>query len=258
MEKVDVVIPTYQEKERLLSAVKSVENQDFPVNKIFVVDDGSDQETVAFLESNLAKNPSITLIKLEHSGLPGLCRRVGVENSNADWIAFLDADDEWIPSKTSMQLQHAREASAALICSNAWSVEGNKVSKFFSNPAIFLRPITPRLASRNLIINSSVMVRRQALAQIGIYCDSMDVRGVEDYATWLRVSTIGKIVGLGEPLLYYRVSPDGLSKNSNGTQLTALTNFLRWSKDLPEKTFVVHLRRFHARLVSSLLKLSQD
>ena len=229
METLDVVIPTFQERERLLVAVDSAEGQDFPINKIFVVDDGSDDETIKFLESHLENRPSVVLVKLHHTGLPGVARRVAILQSNADWIAFLDADDSWLRHKTSLQMRHAQKEAATLVCSNAWSVAETEVRKYFSEGARLKRDLNSLLAFDNPIINSSVIVRRQALEQVGFYCDSEEVRGVEDYATWLRISTVGKIVGLDDPLVNYTVSPTGLSKNSSGTRQSALVDFLGWA-----------------------------
>jgi hypothetical protein len=90
------------------------------------------------------------------------------------------------------------------------------------------------LSSRGLIIsnhlvNSSVLVKREVLRSIGNFVESPKVLGVEDYATWLRISVDGKLFGLDEPLVHYTVSDSSLSRRANGrTRLDALEDFLGW------------------------------
>lgn len=175
----------------------------------------------------------VTLIFNDHTGLPGIGREEGVRLSSADWIAFLDADDFWVPTKIEKQLDFANETSSRFICSNATKIkDGALLGSYF--PASSVPPsITFRDMIRdNKVITSSVLIDRELLMEVGVFSNSHNVRAVEDYATWLRCSTIAKIDYLDFPLVIYEVSQNGLSaRAASDASLFAISDFIIWSRE---------------------------
>ncbi len=226
---VDVVIPTFNETLKLVRAIDSVKSQTIKVGRIFVVDDGSKVEVKDFLLQTYKSDNLVELVLKEHSGLPGVSRKLGIELSSADWIAFLDADDYWTNNKLQAQFDLVQKNKSSFVFSNAIMFDGDNQSPHFED-SLFPTSIGLRsLLRSNSVINSSVLVRRQLLEYIGRYPDSAEVRGVEDYATWLRISTLTKMEGLAEPLVFYEVSPVSLSRvEKKVTRINAQADFTDW------------------------------
>jgi teichuronic acid biosynthesis glycosyltransferase TuaG len=227
---VDVVMPTFEDPHRTLKAVDSALFQSKPVSNIHVLDDGSSTEAVEKMRGAFRLLKGVELHTLPHSGHPGAVRRIGVQESGADWIAFLDADDYWDSDRIYRQLELAAQSGAGLIYSNAWVEKDGKRFAYFSPIIKLPRKLnTLRLLTSNYVINSSVLVRREHLLAVGGYADTAEVRAVEDYATWLRLSTMCEMVGIQDPLLTYTQSESSFSRlHSNVHPVNAIRDFRSW------------------------------
>ena len=226
---VDVVIPTYENCKMLTEAVNSCKKQSHPVSQIIVVDDGSSESIRKTLEQEYENDPIVKLIFVPHSGLPGVARDIGIQNSTASWIAFLDSDDTWEPSKIELQLNLASKSQASLIYTNAKvfgekSEGGNLLTHLPTNLTF------RQLVKSNLIVNSSVLVRREVFNKSLTYATSLRVRAAEDYATWLRVRSKHKFAGIDSPLTNYRISETSIRKeNDHDPRIYALADFVMWT-----------------------------
>jgi glycosyltransferase involved in cell wall biosynthesis len=228
---VDVVIPTFNETKNLVRAINSVKNQSYKVNRIIVIDDGSKDEVTKFLSEEYKSDSLVELILKQHYGLPGVSRNLGISMSTADWIAFLDADDYWDHVKLEAQLEIAETRSSDFVFSNATMIDGQNRSPYFEQGCFSSTIGLRELLKSNSVINSSVLIRRNLLEQIGPYPESPKVRGVEDYAAWLRASTITKLHFTSDCLGYYQVSPTSLSRIEKSiTRTDAQQDFEFWLK----------------------------
>src|SRR4249920_2199336 len=99
---VSIILPTYNRLTYLQEAVQSVLDQTAGDWELIVVDDGSTDESVAWLES--LGEPRVSVVREQHTGNRSALRNVGVERARAEWIAFLDSDDRWHPEKLQRQL----------------------------------------------------------------------------------------------------------------------------------------------------------
>lgn len=100
---VTIVIPTYNRKELLQKAIASVLSQTYTNRELFIVDDGSLDDTKTLV--SLIKDVRIYLIGLDHNGNIAHLRNSGAAAGSGEWIAFLDSDDEWISNKLEIQLR---------------------------------------------------------------------------------------------------------------------------------------------------------
>ena len=91
-----VIIPTFNRLSLLKSTLESVWRQTFTDFEVIVVDDGSTDDTAAWLSEIASKEKPITQIKQPNAG-PGAARNNGAENSRGEYLAFLDSDDLWFP-----------------------------------------------------------------------------------------------------------------------------------------------------------------
>lgn len=231
MIEVDVVIPSYNETERLVRAIRSVKAQTHPVSRIWVIDDGSNSAVVNELKEALNGDDQVEAVFLPHSGAPGISRHWAITRSTADWIAFLDSDDSWHPKKLEVQLALVTKVGALATFTNALRIYEGQSRPFFPETGFKQTLGFGDFINSNPVINSSVMVSREELMRVGGYCDSRNARAVEDYATWLRISASSSFVGCPEPLTFYSVSPAGLSHAGPDRRTHALVDFLTWSRE---------------------------
>src|SRR5262245_31587249 len=94
---ISVVIPTLHRPMMLKRAVQSALNQTLPPAEILVVIDGPDDITARAIES--ISDSRVRIIQRQHNGGVASARNTGVANAKYQWIAFLDDDDQWLPSK---------------------------------------------------------------------------------------------------------------------------------------------------------------
>jgi glycosyltransferase involved in cell wall biosynthesis len=100
---VSVIIPAHNASEYIGRAIESVLAQTRKPDEIIVIDDGSVDNTAEVTK----KYKSIRYIHQENAG-PSIARNIGIEAATSEWIAFLDADDEWIPEKLELQTELLR------------------------------------------------------------------------------------------------------------------------------------------------------
>jgi len=227
---VTVIIPTFFRVESTVRAINSALSQTVKPKKIFVIDDGSPDHIFEKLKQGVDES-LVTLIRSNRSSHPGIARNVGIDLASTHWIAFLDSDDYWLENKLERQLLFAEENSARAIGSNAFTHENNLEMSFYQQ--IPKKVVTKVLMKNNYVINSSVLIERSLLLNVGGVASDYSVRGVEDYATWLRVSKLVDWYLLNENLLYYdQGSSDSIRKSSKinyYSQVYAWLDFANWS-----------------------------
>jgi len=212
MPRISIVIPTFNQAGLLRRAVESVWAQTFKDTETLIVDDGSEDDTSAVAR----QLSTCRYIKIAHSGLPAVARNVGVKQATGDYIAFLDADDEWLPNKLEIQAKILNDDRAiGVVCSNAF-IENAKATE----EQLYLRPnqgktgkVFPDLLRDNFIITSTVVMRRDLFQWAGGFSETKELRALEDYDLWLRVATWTTINYISEPLAFYQQNTAGLSKS---------------------------------------------
>ncbi len=187
-----VIVPAYNAAMTLKRALDSALTQTLPPAEVIVVDDGSpDREDIASITAGCIG--PIRLIQQANAG-PAAARNTGIIASSSSWIAFLDADDSWLPDKMRSQLEVGREGDVGLIHARAGE----------DREPLLLSLDFEQLWERNRICTSTVIVRRSALDQAGTFDVDPLLVGAEDYNLWLRICKLGwKVVGHPEVLAAY-------------------------------------------------------
>lgn len=108
--KISVVIPMYNSRNTILNTLNSVKNQTILPFEVVIIDDGSKDESATVVEDFISVNSAlnIQLVKQKNRGVSS-ARNVGLKLAKGDWIALLDSDDEWLPTKLERQIQVLNE-----------------------------------------------------------------------------------------------------------------------------------------------------
>lgn len=117
MVEVSVITPAYNSLFYMSGAIESVIVQTFAEWEMIVVDDCSDDGTVAIIEEYARRDPRIRLIRLEQNGGAAVARNTAIRAAKGRYISFLDSDDRWLPHKLEAQLTFIREQDAAFVFS---------------------------------------------------------------------------------------------------------------------------------------------
>lgn len=210
---VSIVMPAYNCEKYVIDAINSVLTQTYQNWELLVLDDGSKDNTFNIINEFGKKDSRIRPLQNKKNMGVSATRNRGIELALGDWIAFLDSDDMWEPSKLEKQLKVADKNSAEFLFSGSSYINEKGVT--FNGIYEVPEKVTYKiLRNHNVISCSSVLVKRQYLNNIKMEKDEMH----EDYATWLRILKLGVIAyGVNEPLLIYRISRNSKSGNKMKT-----------------------------------------
>ena len=203
-----VVIPVYNRRELIERAIGSVLLQTVAPREIIVVDDGSEDGTSDFVRSRF---PRVKVLTQQRSGVSA-ARNFGIVESQGEWIAFLDSDDEWLPAKIQMQEQWLQNNPEIRVChcDEIWIRKGVRI-----NPKIRHKKhggwIFHHCLPLCVISPSAVVIHRDVFKEVGTFDESLPV--CEDYDLWLRMTHRFEVGYIDQPLLKkYGGHDDQLSK----------------------------------------------
>lgn len=226
---VGVVLPNYSRVEELAHALESIDQQDY----------AGQVRTYLVYEPRPELDPLLNRLGPEVVAVPSardpakgdiaVRRNVGLAASTEDYIAVLDDDDLWHPSKLTLQVGTLLAHPSAVACCTGqrrfrlpdlpdWS--GDLVS---TEP----RPVSHRevLSSTGTIATSSVLMRGDVARQLR-FDERPEWQGVEDYAFWLQLSTRGAILLLQAPLTAFGVDSGSTSRARTDRQYARALNVL--------------------------------
>jgi glycosyltransferase involved in cell wall biosynthesis len=212
MPKVSVVIPAYNAMRYLPETLESVLQQSFTDFEVLIVDDGSTDQIQRWVAQ--LSDGRVRLIAQENQGV-AVARNTGIVQAQGEYIAFVDADDLWEPTKLEKQVQYL-EAEPALGLVHTWMAvideQGQPTGRVMTSKAT--GNVWTHLVERNTVACASVMVRRTCFDQVGLFSprDVCPV-DVEDWEMWIRIAACYPFAVIPEPLLQYRQHPHNTSKD---------------------------------------------
>jgi glycosyltransferase involved in cell wall biosynthesis len=213
--------------------VDSVLGQTRSADEIILVDDGSSDNTDQLIKE---KYPDIKYIWQENRGI-GHARNTGISQARGIWIAFLDSDDEWLPSKLKNQLKALQHQPDYKIChtNEIWIRNGKRVNpmkKHEKSGGLIFKNCLPLC----IISPSSVIIHRSVFKEHGLFDESLPV--CEDYDLWLRFCAFLPILYLEKPqIIKYGGHSDQLSHKYWGMdrfRIIALEKIIKNPKLSPE------------------------
>lgn len=220
---VSAIVTTFNRRVLLEETLEAVLAQDYPNLELVVVDNESKDDTEDFVAK--LGDSRVRYFRHANGGVIAVNRNFGASMACGEYLAFCDDDDLWLPDKISAQVDEAkRHPSAAVIGTNSIMFDGaNRYGRAFKLP-----PETPRDASLILrrgsgIALSSAFVSREAFRASGGFDEGRELFGVEDYALWLRLATMGyEIQLIAKPLVLYRAHPGQFSSRDRRDTIAKL------------------------------------
>ena len=209
---ISVIIPTYNCGKFLAEGIRSVLDQDYPQKEILVVDDGSTDDTQAILQQF---GDTITVFHQKNAGA-AVARNTALQRAKGEYIAFLDADDLWLPGKLTAQVSYLEtHPQVGLVYAN-WLVWVDDGTGMYSPAPSLSSPqdsflidqaqsgwVYTLLLFDSIIHTITVLVRKTVVQQVGIF-DAF-LRNGQDYDYWIRTSRITEIHKLSAPFAVYRL-----------------------------------------------------
>jgi glycosyltransferase involved in cell wall biosynthesis len=215
---IDVVIPTYNSMPWIKATVKSVLEQTHANINVYIIDDGSKDDTESFVKS--LKDKRIHYVKKENGGVSS-ARNVGIKHAKSEFIAFVDADDIWYPEKLEKQLKLLqKDSEVGLVYGHHYIIDEEDVVQ--RNLRIWKRGhVADELSGGNLIAGSAsmVLIRRSILNQVGPFRE--DIINGEDWELWLRIALVSKVDFVPEILAAIRQHPSSAQYHTGNTKRMA-------------------------------------
>lgn len=218
---VSVVMAAKNYARYLPEAVESVLAQTVANWELIVVDDGSSDHTPDAVRPYLT-DQRVRYFRSDRLGQPR-AKNLGIGLSRGEFIAFLDADDAWKPTKLERQLAVFDENPdvGVVFCRRSLMDESGKPLAAKPRAALPRGQVRPELFVQNFVCFSSAVVRRAVFAHVGRFDPGWDL--AIDYDLWLRVAKHHRFDFVDEELVRYRTGHGNLSKKQADRVETALS-----------------------------------
>lgn len=201
-----IIIPCYNDYKYVLEAVDTAVNQTYGNKEVIIVNDGSNIETEAVLNS--INNPIVSIINQKNKGLSG-ARNTGILNAKGKYIMLLDSDDKFEKTfaERAISILEKNSKTAVVTCWGKRFVDNNILNEF--------KPLGGEI-NNFLFSNSAIgtsMLRRNVWEEVGGYDENMK-KGYEDWEFYIRVSSLYKVFVIKDFLFFYRQKKDSMLINA--------------------------------------------
>ena len=250
---ISVIIPAYKAALTIKRALASVATQTLKPKQVIVVDDGSDDDTFKIAEAFKCQFHGIELKIFSQKNLgAGAARNRAINEATGDWLAFLDADDEWLPKKLAISMESICKHNLVLVAHNYFNVKGTRKNVVFCNSRYDAATNPYRgLYRKGFLATSSVVVRRDAVLAAGGFDETL--KTAQDFDLWLKILKKEDARFRVEPdvLFYYFVTPGSITCNTSRrlecTLRIAINHAPSWS-DLYIRIFSIHYEAIYSAL----------
>jgi glycosyltransferase involved in cell wall biosynthesis len=213
---VSVVIPAFNAAHTLDETLRSVRSQTHTNMEIVIVDDGSNDETRSIADGHAADDSRIRVFSQTNAGVAA-ARNAGTRYSKAAFIAFIDADDLWAPTKIEQQLEAMIAGGDKVGLVYTWfrqiDAQGRVIGEG-PRPAC-AGNVLENICAGNFVGNgSSAFVRRCALEDVEGFDSGLreaNAEGCEDFLLYCRIAEKYDFAVVPAFLVGYRYSPDSMS-----------------------------------------------
>jgi glycosyltransferase involved in cell wall biosynthesis len=246
---VSVITPTYNRADKLPRAIESVLSQTHTGIEHIIVDDASTDNTEEIVKNY--DDPRVRYIKHESNERQAAARNTGIEVGNGKYIAFIDSDDEWLPTKLEKQIElieSCNKSFAGVYCDGK-TIRNSRIKDFFASVFPYeirnegqeelIRDILTMQG--NISAGSSLLVRTEVARSIGGFDESLPRH--EDLDFTLRILYEGKIGYVDEELFVVYESADPSSEMMAKSKAEYLSKHSKTIERLENQGYPV--RRYH-------------
>lgn len=208
-----VVMPLYNGEPYLAATLDGILSQSFADFELLIMDDGSTDGSVALAEAYADRDSRITVFRRENRGIPKTVNEL-FGMMRGQFVTRSDADDISEPGRFAMQVRHL-ENHSDLVALGGQALYMDEAGRPIFVPRLPLDHVgidTMNLGGRTAFVQSSVMMRADAVRKIGGY--DVDYPFAQDLEMWLRLAEIGRLENLEEVVLRYRFTTGGISGSS--------------------------------------------
>ena len=234
---VSVVIPAYNVAPFIRETLDSVFAQTFTNYEVIVVNDGS-PDTEEFERAIESYRARIRYFAQENRGASA-ARNAGLRAARGEWIAFLDADDLWLPAYLDEQLRFISEHNCDLVCADAMIFgDSADAGQTYMDAVMASAPATGEVtfldlvSSNRSLMTSGVVARRDLILEVGLFDEAL--RNAQDFDLWLRLARHGARLAYQRlVLLRYRARPGSLSGDAINSHHRELRVFDKIEQSYP-------------------------
>ena len=240
---VSCIVTTYKRQpDMVIRAVKSILNQTYVNIEVIVVDDSPSSYTYRNEVERrvISLNNKIKYIKHEHNKGACAARNTGIIHSSGEFVAFLDDDDEWLPTKLEKQIKLFDNPKVGLVyCRQRISKSGNLIEP---QNELFRGSVYNRILERNFIGSTSfVVMRKSIIKEAGCFDEQMP--SAQDLDLWIRVLKLSECDYVDEALVIYYVHGNECITANPTKKLIALKRLnQKYWKDILENKRVMWKR----------------
>jgi len=205
---VSIITPAYRAAHVIGDTVRSVLAQTHGNWELLIAEDCSPDDTRQVVRGWTEADPRIRLIEMPRNGGPAAARNAALEQARGRWLAFLDSDDLWLPTKLERTIAFARKRDAAFAFTGfrRISADGSRTGRYIGVP--------PRLTYRQLLGNTAIATSTVLLDARRVGTIRMRKTYYDDFHCWLQILKQGHVAfGLDEDLMRYRVLDRSVSRN---------------------------------------------
>ncbi len=213
-ELVSIITPAFRVAPVIGETIQSVIAQTHANWEMLIADDCSPDDTRETVRQWTTNDSRIRLIALEQNGGPAAARNAALAEAHGRWIAFLDSDDLWLPTKLEKQIEFHKKSGAKLTMTGfrRISADGRTMGRYIDVPH---RLDYRGLLGNTAIATSSVLIDSELAGPV-----RMKKTYYDDFACWLSLlKGGGYALGLQEDLMRYRVMGKSVSRNKRNSAL---------------------------------------
>lgn len=213
---ISVIIPAYRAVHTIERALRSVAKQTLRPDEVIVVDDGSADGTFDAASSFKDKMNGVPLKIIQQENLgAGAARNRAINEAACDWLAFLDADDEWLPEKLDISMAEIEKNDLLLFAHNYLSI--NDTDKLLIDCAGRFNAASDHyigLYRKGFLATSTVVVSRNAVLEVGGFDESLAT--AQDFDLWLKVlkKEGRRFIVKDDALTHYYITPGSITSHT--------------------------------------------
>ncbi|MDQ3704900.1 MAG: glycosyltransferase [Chloroflexota bacterium] len=222
---VSAIITTYNYGRFIAGAIDSVLNQTRRPDEVVVVDDGSTDDTASIVAGY--ESHGVRYIYQPNAGA-GAARNMGIQATSGKLIAFLDADDRWLPNKLELQLAHLRRhPTAGLITGSEWQINLERQGELDAEPPVLFqrKPLGAANLYRQLLVENTlgnpsiVLVKRACFERAGLFDEGL--RLGQDWDMWIRIARVCRVGVVDAPLLNFNFHSGSLTAGQREARIAS-------------------------------------